>query len=184
MKVCMILAPGFEEIEAVAVIDIIRRAGIHIVTISTTDEKLVKGCNGISIQACCLLTNIMKQSDKTYDCLILPGGPAHKLLIENEMVSKLTTEHHDKNKIIAVICASPLVIQAYGLFKKHKITCYPYLANEISSDYIYNDDPVQQDGNYITGRSPSDAIEFGLKILSAIVSQDLVKSVRGQLAII
>jgi len=180
MQAFIILAPGFEEIEAISVIDVLRRAEIEVVTVSIPkeddDEFWVVGAHGISA---------FSDIDFEYadfskgDILILPGGqPGTKNLNAHEGLKELITEYYNNNKCIAAICAAPLILGEMGLLKGKRATCYPgYEAQLIEAEIV--DEPVVVDGNIITANGVGAALEFALTIVENFkgteVAQDLAK---------
>lgn len=162
MKAIVFLATGFEEVEAVGTIDVLRRGGIETITASVTGEKTVIGVHNIPIIADELFENI----DYTiFDALVLPGGgPGSEMLNTHEGVRKAVTDHFEKSKLIAAICASPRVFGSLGLLKGKKATCYPGIEPELIGATIVNE-PTITDHNIITGRGPGLVFDFGLAIV-------------------
>lgn len=162
MKAIVFLATGFEEVEAVGTIDVLRRGGIETVTASVTGEKTVIGVHGIPVIADELFENI----DYTiYDALVLPGGgPGSEMLNRHEGVRKAVVDHYQQSKLIAAICASPRVFGSLGLLKGKKATCYPGIEPELTGATVVNE-PTVTDHNIITGRGPGLVFDFGLAIV-------------------
>ncbi|MDR2915209.1 MAG: DJ-1/PfpI family protein [Tannerella sp.] len=162
MKAIVFLATGFEEMEAVGTIDILRRGDIETVTVSVTGDKTVTGVHGIPIIADELFENI----DYTiYDALVLPGGgPGSEMLNKHESLRKAITDAYENSKLIAAICAAPRVLGSLGLLKGKKATCYPGIEPELIGATIVHD-PVVTDHNIITGRGPGLVFDFGLAIV-------------------
>ena len=163
MKAVVFLATGFEEMEAVGIIDILRRGNIETVTASITGDKIVTGVHNIPIIADELVENI----DFTYfDALVLPGGgPGSEMLNKHEGVRKALVSAYESGKLIAAICASPRVFGSIGLLNGKKATCYPGIEPELVGATILPD-PVVIDQNIITGRGPGLVIDFALAILT------------------
>ena len=156
------LATGFEEIEAVTTIDVIRRGELNIKTISVTGEKSVEGAHGISAVADELFENA-DFSDATM--LILPGGMPGSSNLNNHIgLKKLLSDFHANNKPIAAICAAPFVLGNLGILDGKKATCYPGYENQLGKG-IHIGEPVVIDGNIITAKGPGFAIAFGLSIV-------------------
>jgi 4-methyl-5(b-hydroxyethyl)-thiazole monophosphate biosynthesis len=163
MKALVFLATGFEEVEAVGTIDILRRGGIETVTASITGEKTVTGCHDIPVIADELFENVDFSS---FDALVLPGGgPGSVMLKEHEGVRKALVETCKNGKLIAAICASPRVFGSLGLLEGKKATCYPGIEPELTGATILLD-PAVTDQNIITGRGPGLVFDFGLAILT------------------
>ncbi|MDR3250786.1 MAG: DJ-1/PfpI family protein [Tannerella sp.] len=163
MKALVFLATGFEEIEAVGTIDILRRGDIETVTVSVTEEKTVTGAHGIPVTADALFENI---DYADYDALILPGGGPGSLALKNhEGLRAAVADHYGKGKLIAAICAAPRVFGSLGLLKGKKATCYPGFEAELTEAVIV-DSAVVTDHNVITGRGPGFVFDFGFAILN------------------
>lgn len=174
-KVLLILSLGFEEIEAISVIDICRRAKIH-VDICALESILTKGGNGIVIQADFLINEL---SDiNPYDMLVLPGGlPNAVTLAENKSVLNILQEAKIKDKYLAAICAAPYVLHKAGVLN-HNYTCYPSFEKKIRLDGYTENKDVIIDSKIITSRGPGTATAFALslvKILSSLAIYDDVK---------
>lgn len=170
------LAEGFEEIEALATLDILRRCGLEVTTVSNTSNSVVTGAHGIPVTA-----------DNIYDstklleaqAIILPGGmPGAKNLLLNEELHKVLVALAEKNKIIAAICAAPMVLGQHGLLAGKKATCYPGFETQLT-DATHMTDYVVEDGNIITGKGPAAAVEFGFTIASRFVSTEQISQVKA-----
>lgn len=162
MKAIVFLATGFEEVEAVGTIDVLRRGGIETVTASVTGHKTVIGVHNIPVIADELFENL----DYTiYDALVLPGGgPGSEMLNAHEGVRNALVDHYEKGKLIAAICASPRVFGSLGLLQGKKATCYPGIEPELIGATLVNE-PAVTDYNIITGRGPGLVFDFGLAIV-------------------
>ncbi len=172
--VYVFLADGFEEIEALAVVDILRRAEIRTHMVGVTG-KMVTGSHGITVQADETIKEITNLSDASM--LVLPGGmPGAKHLLESGLLKNLLNEAYHSDMFIAAICAAPMVLSEHGLIKGRKVTCYPGFEKQLK-DCVYCDENVVQDGKLITGKGPGAALAFGLKLVEIIkghkVSEDL-----------
>lgn len=163
-KVLIPLADGFEETEAVAVIDILRRAGCEVVAASI-NAAMVKSAHGVRIMADALWHEVTHES---FDVLVLPGGGAGtKALCADEGVLK-TIRLFDKNrKIIGAICAAPLALQAAGVLKNRKVTAYPDVLEQLTMPET-SESPVVIDGNIITSRGPGTVFAFALALVNAV----------------
>lgn len=174
-KVYIYLADGFEEIEAVTVIDVLRRAGIAAVTVSITGRKEVKGAHGIVVTA----DELFEKSDhNAADVLVLPGGmPGTKHLGEHEGLKKVLLEHAHKGKLIGAICAAPSVIGRLGLLDSRKAVCYPGFEDALKGAEV-GMDMVVRDGGFITSRGPGTAIYFALKLVEVLVDEETVEELK------
>lgn len=162
MKGKVLLAEGFEEIEAITLIDILRRADYEIKTVSISHSLEVKGSHTISVIADELLENTTFTET---DAIILPGGvPGVPNLASNKRVLGLVKEFSGKNKHIIAICAAPYILDKAGVLKGTKITCYPAWAEMIKNAVITTDNVVVSD-NIITGKGVGAAIDLALKVI-------------------
>lgn len=155
------LAKGFEEVEAIATVDVIRRAELDVCTVGV-GSKLVCGSHNIPV-FCDLEENEISINDDV-DGIILPGGMPGTLNLEkSKVVNDLIDYAMKNNKLIAAICAAPSVLGHKGLLKGKQATCFPGFEEELDSAII-SDDFVVTDGNIITARGMGSAIDFGLAI--------------------
>jgi len=179
MKTAIVfLAEGFEEIEAITVVDLLRRGNIEVDIISITNNKFVTGRTNITIVAD---YNIDEKEMCGYDALILPGGmPGTKNLIENKIVCDTILKFNDKKKLISAICAAPIVFGKLGVLEGKKACCYPGFENELLGAKVSNGN-VCVDGNIITSKGIGTAIEFALSIIGYLegksVSERVSKSI-------
>ena len=166
-KVIVFLAEGFEEIEAISIIDILRRAEIEVATVSISENKMVKGAHNIPVEADTLFEDV----DFThYDMVVLPGGmPGAKNLKEHEGV-KEQVKAFEKEKHVGAICAAPMVLGSMGLLKGKRATCYPGFEAELIGASITNE-AVTVDGNIITGKGPAFAIQFALQLVETLAGK-------------
>lgn len=180
-KAFVFLANGFEEIEALATVDILRRAGITTTTVSITSSLQVTGAHGVEVKADTIF------SDNKYsknDWLITPGGmPGASNLAACEPLTTLLKEHHAQGGNIAAICASPaVVLSPLGILEGKEATCYPGFENEMNCDRIVNK-PVIVDGNVITSNGPGNTIPFALEIVVNAISLEKAREVASGMLI-
>lgn len=174
-KVALFLAHGFEEIEAFATIDILRRAEISVDTVSITDEKKVTGAHGITVMADKTFTQLVFS---TVDVLVLPGGmPGAKNLNEHEALKKQVKIFVEKGKSVASICAAPMVLGGLKLLDGKKATCYPGFEPELIGAKTTGE-KVVVDGNVITGKGPGFAFDFALQLVEIIAGVAVRKQVQ------
>lgn len=159
----LFLAEGFEEIEALTVVDMLRRAGMPVKTVSITTQKEVKGAHGIPVTAD-MLYEPLNLTDT--DWLILPGGlPGATHLGEFSPLRQLLENHAAQNGNIAAICAAPSVLGDLGLLNGRKATCYPGFESRLTgADYTAR--AVETADNIITGKGPGMAAAFALAIIA------------------
>ncbi|MBQ9914733.1 MAG: DJ-1/PfpI family protein [Clostridia bacterium] len=163
--VYVFLAEGFEEIEAIATIDILRRCGLSVQTVSITDEKNVCGSHGIPVTADALLAEIDPGSGKAF---VLPGGlPGSDNLQNCKPLEKILKTESRNGKIIAAICAAPKVLGAFDLLEGRLATCYPGFEEElIGAEFV--PDRAVLDGNIITSRGAGTASDFAFLIAKTL----------------
>lgn len=171
------LAPGFEELEALTVVDVMRRAGLNIVIVSIEDTPYVTGAHNVTFQADALYTDI---NFNDADWLILPGGmPGATNLHEFDPLNNLLCTHFADGGNIAAICASPAVVLApLGLLKGREATCYPGFEKKCeSAGARMHNDLVVTDGNLVTGQGPAAAMPFALDIVKLVCGEAKSKEV-------
>ena len=160
----VIVAEGFEEIEALTVVDILRRAGVSCDLCSLQGE-VVEGAHGVKVICD---TYIDHENTANYDAIILPGGmPGTNNLRNSAHTLDLIREYYSNGKLIAAICAAPIVLAEAGLLKGRTITSYPSFTEELDH-CIYKEVPVIVDENIITSRGPATALPFAFEILKQL----------------
>lgn len=174
IKVSVLLADGFEEIEALATVDLLRRAQIYVDTVSITDDYMVYGAHGINVRA----EEIFKETDfSDSDMIVLPGGmPGTTRLSEHEGVQRVVKEFSDRSRYVAAICAAPKVLGELGLLKGRKITCYPTVEKEIKGAALLRT-PVAADGNIITGQAAGSVMDFALELIETLAGKKKAQEV-------
>ena len=180
MKTVLVpIAPGFEEIETITVVDILRRAGAR-VNLAGTEEGPLKGSRGVLVLPDDSLDNIM---DKDFDLIVLPGGqPGTDKLRKDVRVTQLLKKMDGLKKNIAAICAAPLVLKDAGILENRYITSHPSVQNELQG-ISYKEDRVVVDGHIVTSQSPGSAMEFSLKLVEILFGRERMDVVnKGVLA--
>ena len=171
-KIYAFLAQGFEETEALMVIDLMRRSHtIDVVTVSVTDELMVESSHKVKFFADKTIDEIDFEQG---DCIFLPGGmPGAATLDKHEGLRKLILSFAEKGKPIAAICAAPMVLGKLGLLKGKKATCYPGFEQYLEGAECVGEHVVR-DGNIITGMGPGAAMEFALAIVELLAGKEKV----------
>ncbi len=174
IKVNVLLADGFEEIEALAVVDLLRRAQIYVGTVSIGEEYQVHGAHGINVQT----EDLFEEADfSEADAIVLPGGmPGTTNLKEHEGVRKVVTDFAENGKVVGAICAAPTVLGELGLLKGKRVACYPSVENEIQGAVIVRV-PVVVDGNLVTSRGAGTAIDFALELIAVLAGREKAVSI-------
>ena len=169
------LATGFEDIEALAPLDIIRRAGLEIKTVSITGEKIVYSAHGVGIEADALMEEVDLGAA---DMLLLPGGLSGSTNLDAcAPLRQAILAHHVQGKPLAAICAAPMVYGHLGILQGVKATCYPGVESHLQGA-IYTGELVTKDGSFITGRGPAAAMEFGYVIAEHFLGEEAVAPLR------
>ena len=160
-KVCVLLADGFEEIEGLTVVDLLRRAKIYVDTISIMDDYIVHGAHGINVQT----EDLFDEVDfDEFDMVVLPGGmPGTLNLKEHEGLRNLIGEFDKKKKCLAAICAAPSILSELGILKGRKACAYPSFEEGLDCAQVVHEAAVT-DGHVTTGRGMGAAIPFALKL--------------------
>jgi 4-methyl-5(b-hydroxyethyl)-thiazole monophosphate biosynthesis len=167
----ILLADGFEEIEAITPIDLLRRAGIAVTTLGITDTN-VCGSHGITFCADMLL----EEFSGSADAVILPGGPGHKHLIASDAVIELVKKYYSEKRLCAAICAGPTVFAHAGILNGIEATCFPGLEHEMNGAKIVNR-PLVIDNTVITARAAGNALDFSLAIIHCLVGKEAMQAV-------
>lgn len=173
------LAEGFEEVEALTVIDILRRAGVEVNSVSITGDKLVMGTHGIPVMADILY------EDADYekcDMIVLPGGlPGASNLEEHEgLAAHIKCFAKDNSKKIAAICAAPMVFGTCGIIEGKKATIYPGMEDRLVGAEATGEGATV-DGNIITGKGPAFAMEFALVLVEELLGKEAADKVAAGL---
>jgi len=178
--VYMLLGTGFEEVEAVAPLDLLRRAGIEVLTVGI-DGKTVYGAHGIGVEADITLGEM----DLTHlEMIILPGGLGGVAAIRASKPAMEAIRFAWKNdKFTAAICAGPTVLADLGITDGKNATCYPTCENRMGSAKMHSDVPCVTDGKLITGASAGCAVAFGLALIAALKGQQAADTVKEQFVI-
>ncbi len=172
-KVLAIITDGFEEIETVTPIDILRRAGIEVSLVSLGKDLLVTGRTGITIQADKVLDDRIAR--EPFDCLLLPGGPHVKLLRCDPRVKDLVLHFSKADRWIAAICAAPLLLNDAGLLADKRYTAHFSAAIELPA--IIAEERVVCDGKFITSRGAGTSVDFGLAMVEKMLTASKAKEV-------
>ena len=176
-SVLLPLAKGFEELEAVALCDVMRRGGIEVRLAYLEDElhgDLVTGANGITIKADTSISNVIVDD---FDMMVLPGGwGGTYALAENARVQELLREFKEK-KIVGAMCAAPYALQKAGVLSD-RYTAYPGAVEEIGAPGYVADEKVVEDGNVITSQGPGTAVCFGLAIVRRLVGEETMQQIK------
>jgi len=176
------LADGFEEIEALCPIDVIRRAGLEIKTVAVggKNDKKITGSHGICVNAELSLSDAVLLSEKEkIDMIILPGGmPGAKNLDENPIVESFLNRAYTDGAYIASICAAPMIPGKRGMLRGRRAVCYPGF-EEYLDGAILTGGRVEADGNMITACGMGAAVEFSLKLVELLKGEEAAKMIHA-----
>ena len=174
-KVCVFLADGFEEIEGLTVVDILRRAGVETETVSVMGRKQINGSHGIIVEA----DKVFEEADVAdADMLVLPGGmPGTLNLKAHEGLRKQILSFNSQGKYLAAICAAPTVLSELGLLKEKKACAYPSFEEELDCGEVLKV-PTVTDGNITTGRGMGAAIPFALRLAAILCGDEKAEEIR------
>ncbi len=176
----LFLADGFEEIEALTIVDVLRRADLQVKTVSVTDSLTVKGAHGISVISDALFGNCSFDKVKA---LVLPGGmPGAETLGKHKGLTELLKEYHNTDTVLAAICAAPMVFGQLGLLKGKKAVAYPGFEPKLEGASIQND-LVVVDGKIVTGKGPAAALPFALKLAEVLASKETANQLRKDMCV-
>ena len=167
-RVLCLLFPGFEEIETVAPVDLLRRAGVEVVMASLTGDKLVN----VTVQADATLADVM---DQEFDLLLIPGGPGIKAVRADGRAAKLAQTYSQAGKPVAAICAAPTVLLDAGLLADKRFTSHAGVLPELPASQVQ--ERVVEDGNLVTSRGAATSVEFGLALVRRLCGDAAMKEV-------
>ena len=176
-KVAVLLANGFEEIEAVTIIDVLRRADIEVVAAALEGDSAL-GSHDIGVSADCKIDDV--KADEL-DAVVLPGGmPGAEKLRDDARVKQLLQEVARKKKLVCAICAAPIALDAAGVIAGRRATSYPGFELP-DADYVT--DRVVEDENLVTSRGPGTALEFALTLVRRLVSHEKATELRQRMLV-
>lgn len=172
-KVLVPLANGFEDIEAITIIDVLRRGAIEVVTASIHEQLEVKSTHGIAMKADALFSAV---GDDEYDAIVLPGGGEGTENLRNcdSLIARLRRQD-EEGRLLCAICAAPIVLCEVGLDPAIQMTCYPTCQMELDRPWVPS--PVVTCGNIITGQAPGSAMLFALVVLQTLSGEVVSRKV-------
>lgn len=180
-SVLLPLAEGFEELEAVTIIDVLRRAGIKVV-VAGLQEGPVRGSRETTVVPDAALDAVM---DQDFDMITLPGGmPGVKHLREDERIKTLLERFRGRGRYTTAICAAPSILAAYGYLQGKQATSNPKFKDQVALDGIrYREDAVVEDGQVVTSRGPGTSIPFALALVEKLAGPDKRREVEAGLVL-
>jgi len=179
-KIAVHLADGFEEIEAISIIDVLRRAGFHVTIVSMNKSMEVNGAHKITVKADVLFEDLDYDN---IDMIVLPGGmPGAANLKAHSGLREQILNFNDSEKPMAAICAAPMVFGNLGLLKEKQATCYPGFEDELHGAIITGE-AVAEAGNIITGKGAGVAIKFALKIVEKFNGKEVADELGAKMIV-
>ncbi len=173
-QVAVLLADGFEEIEAVTIVDVLRRADVQVRTLALKN-KSVRGAHGITMEADALLE---QEHSLNWDLVVLPGGqPGANTLRDDPRVASLIERQLGQNRKVAAICAAPIALGAHGMLKGRRATCYPGFEDQLHEAKLTLD-PVVVDQDITTSRGPGTAMSFALSLVEQLKGKSQADAIR------
>lgn len=173
----MFLADGFEEVEALCPLDILRRAGLEVTTVGVGGKDLIQGSHGITVHAD--IPDVMYR-DSSPDMIILPGGmPGSTNLDASKAVDAALRAGAKNGAFLCAICAAPLVLGKRGLLKRKNAVCYPGFEQYLDGANISENETVVRDGKIITAKGMGAAFEFGLELVKALKDDDTADRIKA-----
>jgi len=170
------LAPGFEEMEAVIIVDVLRRAGVEVALAGLEGVGPVLGSRGISASA---EVDLDEVGAETFDAIVLPGGMGGTLAMrDDERVVAAVRRHAEAGRLVAAVCAAPLVLERAGLLRGRTATSHPGVRDELAgAGVVLSGDRVVRDGDLLTSQGPGTAMEFALAVAEALVGAEVAREV-------
>jgi len=171
-NVCVLLAEGFEEIEAVTIVDVLRRAEVDVVTLGVTGRHVL-GAHGLKLEADKTLQDV---ADDSWDMVVLPGGmPGSENLRDHPGVQGLVKRQNERGGKLAAICAAPIALASAGVIEGRRATSYPGFGGELSGAE-YREERVVVDANVFTSRGPGTAMEFALRLAEDLKGRETARA--------
>lgn len=177
-RILVLLAPGFEEIEMVTPVDLLKRAGATTVLASVSPEKLVKGRSGIKVEADALLDDLDVDS---FDVLLIPGGPGVNALHDDGRTAILAQEFYKANKPVAAICAAPTLLRNAGLLHGKSFTAHFSVQGELPAAQV--EERVLTDGLLTTSRGAGTALDFGLELVRRFYGEEKASEIAASIMV-
>lgn len=176
--VLALLAEGFEEIEAIAPVDLLRRAGAQVTVAALGETIHVTGRTGVTVHAD---TTLAAVAEPDFDCVFLPGGPGTKLLRADPRVRARVLRQHEAGGWIAAICAAPTVLHDARLLSNRRYTAHFSVATELPN--VLADERVVVDGRLITSRGAGTAVEFGLALVAKLFHDEKAREIAASICV-
>lgn len=176
-KVALFIENGSEELELIAPLDVMRRANLEVDVISANNEDFITSAHNVKIMADKKIEEINNILD--YDAIVIPGGmPGSTLLRDNKKIIEFYQTMYNSGKLVAAICAAPIVLSAAGITDDKEVTSYPGFDKEINCKSYNSEKAVVVDKNVITAQGPAVAILFGYEIVNYLLQDNTAEDVK------
>ena len=175
MKICTILSNGFEEVEAIGTIALLKRSGLEVDIYALNDTK-ASGKHHLTLSNLIQLESV---NTKDYDALLIPGGPHYAELEANKKVKDIITDFMNEKKLVCGICAAPTIFGHMGYLKDKNYTCFTSMDEDFGGTYI--DEYVVTDGNMITARSAAASIDFAFAIINYLQGEKQEEKIKNEI---
>lgn len=181
-KVALFIENGSEELELIAPLDVMRRANLEVDVISANNEDFITSAHNVKIMADKKIEEINNILD--YDAIVIPGGmPGSTLLRDNKKIIEFYQTMYNSGKLVAAICAAPIVLSAAGITDDKEVTSYPGFDKEINYKNYNSDKAVVIDKNVITAQGPAVAILFGYEIVNYLLQDDTAQNISNAMLV-
>lgn len=178
--VYILLAPGFEEMEALVPADLLRRAGIDVALVSL-DGAFVSGGHNIAVKADCVLSDVKLED---MEAVMLPGGGVGVANLGNDpRIEELVKQAAQQGKVLSAICAAPSLLSKWGLLAGKQAVCYPTWRDKIADACYLPEEKLAVDGSTVTGQAAGASFEFGLKLIEVLRGVDTADRVRKEICL-
>ena len=177
IKTALLAVDGFEEVEGLTAVDLLRRAGIVCDIVSVSDSDVIVGSHGIRIGAD---VGFSEADFDGCDALLLPGGRGTAALREDGRVLRLVQQFYGDGRLVAAICAAPTVLGRAGILSGKKATCYPGMEDQLTGAEVRTE-KVVRDGNTITSRGLGTAVDFALAVIACLDSEEKAQAIAAKI---
>lgn len=179
---CVLIVDGFEEIEAVTVVDVLRRAGVK-TSVLGVEHRKVTGNHGITLNVDASLQDVMSLGTR-FDAVVLPGGmPGAARLRDSDVVRDFVLTQGAQGAIMAAICAAPIALAQFGILQGRQATCFPGFESQLGGACVVTDRAVVVDDGVMTSRGPGTAMEFSLALVARLVGPDVAADLGRRLLV-
>ncbi|KAH6582495.1 hypothetical protein BASA61_008525 [Batrachochytrium salamandrivorans] len=183
-KILVLVTDGTEDMEAVTIVDVLRRAKTSVLVCSLEKQQMVECSNGICLVPDTCLSAIKPTDMADMAAIILPGGlRGAKAFAESKAIHDALTLAYTSGKLVAAICAAPIALVAAGIGRGKQLTSHPSIRDQLATTYKYSEDRVVVDGNLITSRGPGTALEFSLSIVEYLLGRETRNAVAAPMCI-